>query len=323
MSAIVVSDLVKVYKGTDNKEIRAVDGVTFEVANGEVFGLLGPNGAGKTTTLEILEGLRRPTAGSAEILGVPVGKGSGADRRKLKTLIGVQLQESSYFDELSLIETLRLLASFYPDAKNPDELLESVGLSEKRNSKFRDLSGGQAHRFSIAAALVNDPRVLFLDEPTTGLDPQARRNLWDLIEDIKSSGKRTIVLTTHYMEEAELLCDRVGIIDRGKLVALDSPRNLIATLGGSYAASLVVACNDKESVSSRLDSSLLKSITEEGRTEDGLSVLRVELVSGDPRGIFHSVDRLVEAGAHIMDISVRNASLEDVFLQLTGRALRD
>lgn len=321
--AIAVSDLVKIYRGPDGEEIRAVDGISFEVESGEVFGLLGPNGAGKTTTLEILEGLRKPTSGRAEILGVPLDRGGSSDRAQLKSLIGVQLQESSYFEELSLVETLSLLASFYPHAEEPHELLKTVGLQEKARARYGQLSGGQARRFSIAAALVNDPKVLFLDEPTTGLDPQARHNLWELVEEIKTSGGRSILYTTHYMEEAELLCDRIGIVDGGKIVALDTPANLVASLGGSYAASVLVSGVGQEAIGRILDGPVLKSVAGDDSFERSNARTRIEFVSETPQGIFESLGRLRAAGAEIVDLSVRSASLEDVFLELTGKALRD
>ncbi len=333
--SIVVSDLVKVYRRRDGEEIRALAGISFEVEEGEVFGLLGPNGAGKTTALEILEGLRKPTSGEAEVLGISVRTTDRTLRAKLKSSIGVQLQESDYFRELTLEETLSLLASYYPHALEAEYLLARVSLSDKARARYGELSGGQARRFSIAAALVNDPRVLFLDEPTTGLDPQARRNLWELVGELKAESSRTIVLTTHYMEEAELLCDRVAIVDRGRVVALDSPKNLIASLGGSYAGSVVVGALTPDEVRRAVGEPYLRSVVvqpaavrEQGQTpgeadaqREGL--LALELVSESPSGIFDSVNRLVSAGAKLEDLSIRNASLEDVFLSLTGRALRD
>ena len=217
---ITVSDLVKKYD-----DFTAVNGINFKVSEGEIFGLLGPNGAGKTTTVEILEGLRKPSSGFAEIDGINIEKNTKA----VKKIIGVQLQECSFFDKLTLFEIIEMFSVFYssrPDIKN---ILEKVGLIEKRKSYYKTLSGGQKQRLSIAVALVNDPKVLFLDEPTTGLDPQARRNMWDLIENIRNSGK-TIIITTHYMEEAEKLCDRVAIIDTGQIVTIDTPKALIKKL---------------------------------------------------------------------------------------------
>ncbi len=217
---VQVHDLRKRY-GT----LQAVDGVSFEITEGEVFGILGPNGAGKTTTLEMIEGMRIIDSGTAIVDGVDVAR----DPRGVKARIGIQLQASSFFDELNLIELLELFGHLYGRRVDASELLADVELTEKARSQVRTLSGGQKQRFSIAAALVNDPRVLFLDEPTTGLDPQARRHLWGLVRQIRDRG-HTVVLTTHYLEEAEELCDRVAIMDGGKIVALDKPLALIDAL---------------------------------------------------------------------------------------------
>ena len=208
-------------------QLTAVDGVSFEVGEGEVFGILGPNGAGKTTTLEMIEGMRPIDEGSAVIDGVDVS----ADPREVKRRIGIQLQASAFFDELTLVELLDLFGQLYGRDVDPRALLELIELTDKAKSQVRTLSGGQKQRFSIASALVNDPRVLFLDEPTTGLDPQARRHMWGVIRRIREAG-RTVVLTTHYMEEAEELCDRVAIMDGGKIIALDTPQALVDALIG-------------------------------------------------------------------------------------------
>ncbi len=217
---IEVKNLKKTYKDVD-----AVKGVSFSVKKGEVFGILGPNGAGKTTTLEMIEGLKQIDGGSATINGVNVAEDSYA----VKEMIGIQLQSSSFFEKLSLVEILRLFSDLYVETKDANELLREVDLEEKAKAQVKQLSGGQKQRFSIASALVNDPVALFLDEPTTGLDPQARRNLWDLVKQIQAAGK-TVVLTTHYMDEAEYLCDRIAIMDQGKIIALDTPKNLIEAL---------------------------------------------------------------------------------------------
>ena len=219
---IAVHDLRKRYGS-----LRAVDGVSFEVTEGEVFGILGPNGAGKTTTLEMIEGMRTIDSGSAVVDGIDVSR----DPRGVKARIGIQLQASSFFDELNLVELLELFGHLYGRRVDPAVLLADVELSDKAQSQVGTLSGGQKQRFSIAAALVNEPRVLFLDEPTTGLDPQARRHLWGLVGQIKSRG-HTVVLTTHYLEEAEELCDRVATMDGGRIVALDRPQGLIDALIG-------------------------------------------------------------------------------------------
>ena len=205
--------------------VEAVAGVSFEVSEGETFGILGPNGAGKTTTLEMLEGMRSIDAGSAEIDGIDVARAP----REVKERIGIQLQASAFFDELTLVELLELFGQLYGRRVDAMDLLRQVELTDKARSQVSTLSGGQKQRFSIAAALVNDPRILFLDEPTTGLDPQARRHMWELVRRIRSEG-RTVVLTTHYMEEAEELCDRVAIMDAGRIIALDAPDALIAAL---------------------------------------------------------------------------------------------
>ena len=222
VAIVVVRDLRKRY-GT----LQAVDGVSFEIAEGEVFGILGPNGAGKTTTLEMIEGMRTIDSGSAIVDGIDVQQ----DPRGVKARIGIQLQASSFFDELNLIELLELFGRLYDRQVDAAALLADVELTEKARSQVRTLSGGQKQRFSIAAALVNEPRVLFLDEPTTGLDPQARHHLWGLVRQIRERG-HTVVLTTHYMEEAEELCDRVAIMDGGKIVALDAPDRLVDGLIG-------------------------------------------------------------------------------------------
>ncbi|MFZ7114554.1 MAG: ABC transporter ATP-binding protein [Bacteroidota bacterium] len=217
---IVVKDLVKHYK-----EIEAVNGISFSVFEGEIFGLLGPNGAGKTTTLEIIETLREKTSGSVVVDGISLD----ADPNSIKQIIGVQLQAANYYPNLMLNELLDLFAGLYNTNINNSEMLALVGLETRGKSKYKELSGGQKQRFSIATTLINKPKIVFLDEPTTGLDPQARRNLWDLIKEIRSKGT-TVVITTHYMDEAEILCDRVAIIEKGKIISLNSPEKLIDNL---------------------------------------------------------------------------------------------
>jgi len=217
---IAVKDLVKHYK-----EIEAVNGISFSVMEGEIFGLLGPNGAGKTTTLEIIETLREKTSGSVVVDGISLD----ADPNSIKQIIGVQLQAANYYPNLMLNELLDLFAGLYNTSINNFEMLSLVGLETRGKSKYKELSGGQKQRFSIATTLINKPKIVFLDEPTTGLDPQARRNLWDLIKEIRSKGT-TVVITTHYMDEAEILCDRVAIIEKGKIISIDSPEKLIDNL---------------------------------------------------------------------------------------------
>lgn len=217
---IKVDQLVKTYDGKN-----VVDSVSFEVKKGEIFGILGPNGAGKTTTLEMLEALRPIDGGTATIDGIDVAK----QPKHIKNIIGIQLQSTTFYDKLTLREQLKMFASLYGQTVDADALLAKVQLTDKAKSYVEQLSGGQKQRFAIASTLVNNPTVLFLDEPTTGLDPQARRNLWDLIKEIRDEGI-TIVLTTHYMDEAELLCDRLAIMDNGKIIIIDTPHNLIQQL---------------------------------------------------------------------------------------------
>ncbi|HEY1032279.1 MAG TPA: ABC transporter ATP-binding protein [Flavipsychrobacter sp.] len=217
---IIVKDLVKKYG-----DFTAVKGISFEVKQGEIFGLLGPNGAGKTTTLEIIETLREKTSGEVWVDGKNLEK----DAQDIKKIIGVQLQAAGYYPNLNLVQIIKLFAGLYNRDVDPMVLLDTVNLRDKAKNKFKELSGGQKQRFSIATTLINEPKVIFLDEPTTGLDPQARRNLWDLIKAVRDRGT-TVVITTHYMDEAEVLCDRVAIVDSGEVIALDTPDNLIDNL---------------------------------------------------------------------------------------------
>lgn len=217
---VEVENLTKVY---DNKKV--VDGISFSVSKGEIFGILGPNGAGKTTTLEMLEAIREIDGGEARLDGIDVAKNPA----KIKNIIGVQPQTPSFEEKTKLTELIEYFSSIYGERVNPRKFLKSVQLLDKANSYVENLSGGQRQRFSIAAALVHGPKIFFLDEPTTGLDPQARRNLWDLVKEVRDRGV-TVILTTHYMEEAELLCDRVAIMDNGKIIALDTPKNLVKAL---------------------------------------------------------------------------------------------
>lgn len=217
---ITVKDLVKNYGA-----FNAVKGISFDVYEGEIFGLLGPNGAGKSTTLEIIETLRQKTSGQVTVCGLDLDKDSDA----IKKLIGVQLQTSGYYPGLTLVELIHLFGGLYNEDVNPLELLKLVNLTDKAKSKFKELSGGQKQRFSIATTLINKPKIIFLDEPTTGLDPQARRNLWDLIKNIREKGT-TVIITTHYMDEAEQLCERIAIMDEGKIISLDSPDKMIDDL---------------------------------------------------------------------------------------------
>jgi len=312
-NAVEVEDLVKVFPSRRRGTVVAVGGVSFSVRAGEVFGFLGPNGAGKTTTLEIIEGMRDPTSGRAQVFGLD----SRRDRVKLKERIGVQLQAGAYFDYLTLEEILDLLGSFYRERVPPAELLEKVGLVEKRKALVRELSGGQAQRFSIVAALVNDPDVVFLDEPTTGLDPQARRNLWELITSINRDEGKTVILTTHYMEEAEHLCDRVAIIDRGTIRALDTPTDLIHQLPVAYR---IMFSTDGHIEPAELQT--LPGVAEvdaciNGRFAYGLRVARA--METLPAFLTWAEQRDVR----VENLRVLPATLEEVFLSLTGRSLRE
>ncbi|HXF71789.1 MAG TPA: ABC transporter ATP-binding protein [Actinomycetota bacterium] len=310
--AVEVRDLVKVFPAPGGGTLTAVDHVSFEVRRGEVFGFLGPNGAGKTTTLEIIEGLQDPTAGSTRVLGLD----SVRDREAMKRRIGVQLQAGAYFDHLTLEEILDLFGSFYPRALPPAELLGKVGLLDKRKALVRELSGGQKQRFSIVAALVNDPEVVFLDEPTTGLDPQARRNVWELVRVIHAEGK-TVVLTTHYMEEAQVLCDRVAIIDAGRIRAVDTPLGLIHTLPTAYR---ILFATDAEVDPGELRA--LPGVKEVAPADAG--GFDVELAVERAQVTLPAFLEWAEArGVSIDDVQVVPATLEDVFLALTGHSLRE
>ncbi|GAA3411048.1 ABC transporter ATP-binding protein [Paenibacillus hodogayensis] len=300
--------------------LTAVDDVRFEVRRGEVFGLLGPNGAGKTTTLEMMEGLRRPDAGAALVAGFDTQK----ELKKVKQVIGVQLQSTSLFDMLKVGEILRMYASFYRYSVPIQPLLQDMILEEKKNDRIKHLSGGQRQRLAIALALVNDPMVLFLDEPTTGLDPQARRTLWDIVLKLKARGK-TIVLSTHYMDEAHVLCDRICLMDRGKVIALDTPDKLISSLQSDGALEF------------RLP--LLEAVPSES-PECGEALRLMGEVSGVKRVERNNewyvlytermqatlTDWIAVAGANglvFADLRTRSATLEDVFIQMTGRSLRE
>jgi len=298
MGAIEVSGLCMEYG-----ELRAVDDVTFEVAEGEFFGILGPNGAGKTTTLEMVEGLRKPVAGSVKVLGESPWPRNPA----LLPRMGVQLQASAFFERLTAREQIHTFASLYAvPAAAADEWLERVGLADKADTRTEDLSGGQAQRLSIACALVHDPEVVFLDEPTAALDPQARRNLWELLSGLADSG-RTVVLTTHYMDEAEVLCDRVGIMDHGRLLELDTPAALVRRLQAPV----------RVAVAKHL---LEPDVARGAPAVDAVEVDDTSLVltTQDPSTL---LPWLAERQA-LEGLQVHGATLEDVFLELTGREYR-
>jgi ABC-2 type transport system ATP-binding protein len=291
----------------------AVAGLDLEVARAECFGLLGPNGAGKTTTLEILEGLKSPDAGEVEVLGER-WRGDGL---ALRSRLGIQLQETKFPDKLRVKEVLGLFRSFYPRGLSVAEALTLVDIQEKADAQVRALSGGQKQRLSLACALVGDPELLFLDEPTTGLDPQSRRQIWDIVEALKARG-RTLLLTTHYMEEAERLCDHVAIVDHGKVIALGTPRELVASLGAEH----VVEFSIDVSADGSLDHDALGTLPSVERVarEEGRWRLTVREVH---RSVPALLGLLAERGAEPTHLTTHHATLEDVFMTLTGRSLRD
>jgi ABC-2 type transport system ATP-binding protein len=303
-SVIRVRGLTKRYG-----DVEAVAGIDFDVAPGEIFGLLGPNGAGKTTTVEILEGLRSPDSGEVSVLGVDVTR--AAD--ELKPRIGVSLQTASLYPKLTVTEVIDLFRAFYPRARSTKDLIDALELGERQNAQTRELSGGQRQRLTVALALVNDPELVFLDEPTTGLDPAARRSLWDLISGLRASGK-SVLLTTHYMEEAELLCDRLAIMDHGRILEMGTVDELISKRFHERAVRVDpipgVSTTELEALPA------VVSVKADERevllyTRDVGATIGALLDLADARG--------VEPG----NLAIRRATLEDVFLDLTGRALRD
>jgi ABC-2 type transport system ATP-binding protein len=298
-------------------DVVAVDGVDLEVARGECFGLLGPNGAGKTTTIEICEGLTDPDSGTVELLGRSWRK----DASELRQRIGIQLQETQFPDKLKVEETLRMFRSFFRHGLTVDESIKTAQLEEKRGSRVGGLSGGQKQRLAMACALVGDPELLFLDEPTTGLDPQARRHLWDLVDELKRAG-RTIILTTHYMDEAERLCDRVAIMDHGKIIALGTPQELIASIGGEHIVEFSTSRGDEALSGDGVNVEALLAIPgiRSHRVDAGLHQLSVSQLHTAVPLIFES---LTAQGLHLSEFRTHSATLEDVFVGLTGRNLRD
>ncbi len=313
--AIQVENLVKRFGA-----VTAVDGISFEVDQGEIFGILGPNGAGKTTALEIIEGLQKPTSGSVKVLGMDLAKSS----REVKARIGVQLQSAAYFEFLSLQEILNLLGAFYPKQVPAGELLEMVGLADRAKARLKQLSGGQQQRFTVAASLVNQPELLILDEPTTGLDPQARRDMWELIRRVHERGI-TIVLTTHYMEEAQTLCQRLAIMDRGKLVASDTPSNLVAGLGEHYSVTVVFDRHLNEDERASLNGNA--ELVQDHAAALGGAAYRIRLDDGAAglTGLlerFGGPDPLFKT-ANLEHLDITSATLEDVFLAITGNRLRE
>ena len=293
--------------------LTALDGASFTVARGEIFGILGPNGAGKTTLVEILEGLTPVTEGTASVLGIEVTE----HPQDVKARIGVQLQAASYHQYLTLREILELFGSFYPRHADPLELLRRVRLEDRAESRMRTLSGGMKQRFSIVAALVNEPDLVFFDEPTAGLDPDARLDLWDIVRDVRAAGA-TVVLTTHYMEEAEALCDHVAFMNQGQIVALDTPQGLIRSLNAPYRLTLTTAHPlneaDVRGIPGALDVSQVQ-------TADGF-VMRMRAQTAP--SVTAAVTTLAaRAGADIIDLAVQPGTLEDVFLSVTGRRLSE
>ena len=305
-SALVLHDLRKSFG-----DVIAVNGLNLEVKRGECFGLLGPNGAGKTTTIEICEGLTSPDTGTVQMLGR-----SWRDHAdELRQRIGIQLQETQFPEKLTVEEVISLFRSFFCQGLTVEQAIKRVQLDEKRKSRVGGLSGGQKQRLAMACALVGDPELLFLDEPTTGLDPQARRKLWDLVSQLRVAG-RTIILTTHYMDEAERLCDRVAVMDYGRIIALGAPRELIMSIGGEQIVEFAIGAGAPLNVAMLTGIQGVKS----HRVHAGLHQLFVsELHTAVPR-IFES---LAAQGLDLTEFRTHSATLEDVFVSLTGRNLRD
>jgi ABC-2 type transport system ATP-binding protein len=302
--ALFCEGLVKRYG-----DVVAVDGLDLTIHAGECFGLLGPNGAGKTTTVEILEGLNEPDAGTVRVLGHDWSRNA----RTLRERIGIQLQETQLSEKLTVLETITLFRSFYAKGLAPEEVMRIVRLEEKEKVWVRKLSGGQKQRLSLAVALVGDPEILFLDEPTTGLDPQARRQVWDVIADVKARGG-TVLLTTHYMEEAERLCDRIAIVDRGKVIALDTPAGLIARLGAEHVLEI-----ETESLP---DLQRLRNLVDvrDLRLDGTIVSLTVREVH---RAVPALLDELAAQSVTLTRLTTHHATLEDVFVGMTGRHLRE
>ena len=305
-TTLQVRNLRKAYR-----DVVAVDGLDLEVRSGECFGLLGPNGAGKTTTIEICEGLNTPDQGEVVVLG----RRWGEHDHDLRELLGISLQETQFSEKLTVEETIQLFRSFYREGATPDAVLAMVQLQEKARSRVGALSGGQKQRLALACALVGDPELLFLDEPTTGLDPQSRRQLWELIEGFKADG-RSILLTTHYMEEAERLCDRVAIVDHGRMIALGTPAELIAQLRAEHVLEFALAGNTS------IDENLLRQLDGVCAADrrNGTYRLQVEELH---RAMPALLNELRQQGAQLAELKTHSATLEDVFVSLTGRHLRD
>jgi ABC-2 type transport system ATP-binding protein len=305
--ALKCRELVKRYG-----DVVAVDGLDLQIELGECFGLLGPNGAGKTTTIEILEGLNTQDSGEVEVLGLKWGR----DDQQLRERLGIQLQETQFSDKLSVQEIVKLFRSFYKRGRSVDEVISLVELDSKRTAWFSKLSGGQKQRLALACALVSEPDLLFLDEPTTGLDPQSRRQLWDLLERFKASGG-TSLLTTHYMDEAEILCDRVATVDKGKVIALGTPRELIRSLGAEHVVEF--AMSDGHPSPSEAALRALPGVQDARREGDHWKLIASEIHLAVPA----LLDALGDSRSALAQLSTHSATLEDVFVSLTGRHLRD
>jgi ABC-2 type transport system ATP-binding protein len=301
---IGVTNLVKSYGS-----VKAVNQISFEVAQGEVFGMLGPNGAGKTTTVEIMEGLRTADSGSATVLGMDVSK----DTRAVKERIGVQSQSPALFPGLKVREIINFFRSLYKKSVPTSQIIELAALQESRDVLFRNLSGGQQQRLSVALAFVNDPEIIFLDEPTTGLDPQARRAMWEVIETFQRAAK-TVVLTTHYMEEAQRLCDRIAIMDYGQIIALDSPQRLIES--NIKESAIQFKMNDYPGDQAMTGLPDVSKVVQEG---DDIIIY----TSNIPSAISGLLAMASQRSTELSELSVRQATLEDVFLKLTGKRIRD
>jgi ABC-2 type transport system ATP-binding protein len=292
--------------------VIAVNGLDLAVPEGACFGLLGPNGAGKTTTIEICEGLTSPDRGTVTVLG----KSWATSERELRQRLGIQLQETQVSEKLTCSETLALFRSFYDRGRPVAEVLDLVALGEKRNARVGTLSGGQKQRLAVACALVGDPDLLFLDEPTTGLDPQSRRQLWDVIEEFRRTG-RTIVLTTHYMDEAQRLCDTVAIVDHGKVIALGSPAALIAEVCSEQMISLSTSGSASPIATDRI--AAIPGVASARNTTDS-----IEIFAAEPHQVIPTLLTLISSDGHTLErLQTHTPTLEDVFVQLTGRQLRD
>jgi ABC-2 type transport system ATP-binding protein len=294
-------------------DVVAVDGLDLEIPAGECFGLLGPNGAGKTTTIEICEGLLEPDEGEVSVLGLSWAR----DEKALRERLGIQLQETQLGEKLTVTETLRLFRSFYKKGNDVDDVIGRVQLQEKRDARIGKLSGGQKQRLALACSIIGNPDLLFLDEPTTGLDPQSRRQLWDLIEEFKATG-RTIVLTTHYMDEAEILCDRVAIVDHGKIIAQGSPRELIESLGAEHVVEFALSTGQDATVTVDVLRSLA-GVRDVRVLESGFELRVAEL----HRAVPALLSMLAERKLELSKLTTHSATLEDVFVALTGRQLRE